>query len=156
MQSMTRPVGANLDADVAIDAWVNLIKAIFSSIAGATTIDYAELWKYDAGTFDANFISAYDIAVAGTSGSQEEVSGQCILVFRTSEGGIMKVVFMESVVAAGVPDTLPLANTNLDAIADSLIAGEQPWIGRDEGAPIALIAMYPGQSEAVFKRHFRP
>lgn len=141
--------------DGEIDDWVALIDGLFTSTGTATTIDFAELWKYEAESFDAEFVSTYPIAVNGASGTSAVQAGQVIITFRTTLGGIMKLNFMETVVASGVRDTLPFADATLDAIADATVAGTVPWMGRDGGYPFACIAMYPGQNEAIFKRRNR-
>ena len=133
-----------------VDDWVNLFKVIISS-GGGNTIDYAELWKYEEESFDASFVSTYPINVAGTSGGGVVTAGQVVVTFRTMEGGIMKLNFMESIITAGARDTLPFANAGLDAIADAVVAGTVPWLGRDTSYPFACIAMYPGQNEKLFK-----
>lgn len=141
--------------DGEIDDWVTLIKGLWSS-AALTTIDYAELWKYEPLSFDASFVSAYSIAETATSASANANSGQVIVTFRTAGGGIMKISFMETILAAALPDTLPFTNATLDAVADAVVAGTVPWLARDGTYPFACIAAYAGQNEAVFKKRFRP
>lgn len=146
--------GTPFALDSEVDDWVDLIKLLFNSGAG-NTIDYAELWKFTPGTFDAAFVSTYPIAVAGTSGSGTVPAGQVIVTFRSQLGGVMKLNFMETVIAQTTPDTLPFANAGLDAIADAVVAGTVPWMARDNGYPFACIAAYPGVNEALFKRRYR-
>lgn len=141
--------------DSETDDWVDLIKGLWNSSAG-NSIDYAELWKYTPESFDATFISTYPIAVTPTSAQANANAGQVIVTFRTSGGGVMKLNFMETILAAALPDTLPFANATLDAIADAVVAGTSPWLGRDGTYPFACIAAYAGQSEAIFKKRFRP
>lgn len=138
-----------------VDDWVALMLPLFST-AAPSTIDYAELWAYEAESFDASFVSTYPIALTGTSGSSYQPASQYIITFRTEEGGIMKLSFMETIVVPGIRDTLPLASVAGDAIADAIVAGTVPWLARDTSYPFACIAAYPGQSEAVFKKRFRP
>jgi hypothetical protein len=139
--------------DSEVDDWVVLMKAIYNTVS--TTIDYAELWKYTPGTFDASFVSTYPIAVAGTSGTTTNAAGQYIITFRTTEGGIMKLSFMESIMALAARDTLPLGNAGADAIADAVVAGTSPWLARDTSYPFSCIAAYAGQNEALFKKRYR-
>lgn len=141
--------------DGEVDDWVALMKDLYNSTAGIATIDYAELWKYEPESFDASFISTYPINVAGGSATALSPYSQVIVTFRSAEGGVMKLNFMETIIAAGARDTLPFSNTTLDAMADAVVAGTVPWVARDGGYPFACIASYPGQNEALFKRRLR-
>ena len=136
-----------------VDDWVLLMKALYSN--AGVTIDYAELWKYEDQSYDASFVSTYPIAVAGTNGQATIGAAQSIVTFRTMNGGIMKLSFMESVVAEGSKDTLPFSSAQLDAIADAVVAGTVPWYGKDNSYPFACIAAFNGKNEALFKRRFR-
>ncbi|HET8669986.1 MAG TPA: hypothetical protein VFM05_04985, partial [Candidatus Saccharimonadales bacterium] len=136
------------------DAWVALLRPIYSSGAG-NTIDLFELWKYAPESFDATFISSYAVGLAGTSGSTVVTAGQDIFVFRTGEGGVMKLNFMESVNVVGAPDTPPLASAALIAIYDFILGSGNAFIGRDGAMPFAMTARYPGTNEALFKRRLR-
>lgn len=141
--------------DSEVDDWVDLIKGMYSS-TGLSTIDFAELWKYTPGTFEAQFVSTYPIAVTGTTAGTTANSGQVIVTFRTAGGGIMKISLLETVISSAGPDTLPFANAALDDMADQIVAGTVPWMARDNTYPFACIAAYAGQNEAVFKKRFRP
>jgi len=152
--SAIRRDGSPFALDGEVDDWVAAMQPFYPNAAG-NSFDYAELWKYEPESFDASFVSTYPIALAGTSASVVNQTGQAIVTFRTLGGGVMKLSFMESVVGVGVRDTLPFANAALDALADSVVAGTFPWVGRDGTYPFACIALFPGNNEAVFKKRFR-
>lgn len=143
-------LGVAHDLDDVVDTWVTQIRPLFGT-GGGNSIDYAEFWIYTAGTFDAHFVSSYTIGLAGTSGSAVVSAGQSISTFRTQEGGIFKIVFLESVIQPGFKDTAPFSNAALEAIRQSIVAGTTPWLARDTSFPFASIAHYPGQSEHLFK-----
>jgi len=94
--------------------------------------------------------------VAGTGGTAQVAAGQYIWVFRTTEGGTMKVSIME-----GTPHQpgikIPYASMSAaaKAISDALTNGTSPWLGRDTSYPFAVTGLFPGQNEALFKRRFR-
>lgn len=145
---------SNMPLDDLCDAWAALVRPHLNQAAG-NTIDYFELWKYTPLSFDAVFMSSYNIGLNGTSASAITVAGQDIWVYRTGLGGIMKLNFMESVAANGAKDTLPLAAAHMTAIHDHILGPDNAFIGRDGGMPFALIARYPGVSEALSKRRYR-
>lgn len=141
--------------DGEIDDWIALIDGLYSSNLPMVTFDYCELWKYVPESFDASFVSTYDIGVEGATAAATVSSQQTIVTFRSTLGGIMKLSFMETVITTVARDTLPFDNATLDAVADAVVAGTVPWMARDGGYPFACIAAYPGQNEALFKRRNR-
>lgn len=138
-----------------IDAWVALMRARFATHA-SNVIQYAELWKYEPESFDASFVSTYDINLAANGGGTTLIGGQEIYTFRTEEGGIMKLNFMQSTQAEGAPIVYSGLSVNQKAIVDAVRNGTSPWLGRDTSYPFSFIKMYPGRNEALFKKIFRP
>jgi len=140
--------------DVAVDTWVALLQPLF--VAAPTAFLYAELWKYDPLSFEASFVSTYDISLAGTGGGSVNPGGQAIFTFRTQEGGVMKVSLMETAIASG--GSLPYVSLNAaqGALVDTLTNGTTPWLARDTSYPFAFVQMHPGVNEALYKKRFRP
>lgn len=140
--------------DAYVDDWVALIRPFFSN-AGGNSIDRAELWEYTPDSFDASFVSTYDIALAGTSVSSTSPSSQGIFTFRSQNGGIMKISLMETVIPAGPTDFPPLLDAARQDLANFVISLNNGFLARDDGWPFALMAFHPGQNEAVFKKRNR-
>lgn len=139
-----------------VDRWVVLVKAMMATAAN-NTIDYAELWYYDPGTFNAAFVSAYAINVAGTNAGTATGAAEKIMTFRTIQGGTMRLHFEEMAASSGgAPDTPPFALGPDDAIQVMVSGVTNAWLGADTSYPFATIALYPGQNEALFKKRFRP
>lgn len=149
-----RRTGGAVALNTAIDAYVALMKVFYAG-SGASTIVSAELWKYISGTFDASFVSSYTINVNGTSGSGVQIANQSIVTMRTTNGGVFKLSYMETVIPFAVIDAGTITNAGLEAMVADIEAGNQPWLGRDDGFPISRIAHYPGQNEALFKKRYR-
>ena len=82
-----RRVGGAIALSTAVNNYVNLMKVFYSNVSGNVIVS-AELWKYIAGTFDASFVSAYPIDVAGTSASAIQAAGQSIVTMRSTNGGV--------------------------------------------------------------------
>lgn len=148
--------GATASLSTYMDAHAARMQPLYPSAAN-NTIDYAELWHYTPGTFEAEFVSVYPINLPGTNAGTATGSAQQIITYRTMEGGIMKMSFMEMAASAGgVPDTPPFAVAGLEAIQLFTVGNANGFIGRDTSYPFATIAVYPGQNEALFKKRFRP
>lgn len=145
---------ANLD-DL-VELWTDNVVPFYSNNAPGSVWTGAELWRYTFETFDAEFISAYSFSKAGTSGSAPSEASQSIVTFRTTEGGIFKLSFMESVIVPGSIDPLPISNAALDSLVDDVVLGTvYPWIARDGGWPFAVLRHFPGQNEAIWKKRRR-
>jgi len=146
--------GGTIGADIIVDDYLALVSQIYSNAAN-NTWDFVELWKYTPGTFEAQFMSVYATNVPGASASAMNPANEQIMVFRTSQGGIMRAHYEESILSIGLPDTPPFANAALDDIREFIDTTPRPFLGADTSYPFATIALYPGQNEALFKRRFR-
>ena len=138
--SFIRRVGAPVQADTMVDGFVIAFKAILS--LADQEILYCELWKFDEGTFDSQYISTYAINVAGTNGGDSTAAKLDIWTFRTTEGGILKVYTQEG------PDTGPLVESYNDLDPSEAAFTEQFtddsasfFLGRDTSYPQCTIYM---------------
>jgi len=144
--------GLFYDAESWTDAFVDKMKAIYKT---TTTITSAELWLYATGTYNAAFQSAYSIAVAGTSASSIQLWSQQILTFRSQNGGIAKINFMESIFVPAVLDAYPTSLTAINDIFDLVSSLSSPVIARDGGYLFAPLNYLSGQNEHLFKLDYR-
>jgi len=141
--------------DDLVELWCDSVVAFYAS-AGGNVWTGVELWKYDAGTFNASFVSAYSFTKAGTSGTSTQEAAQSIVTFRTTEGGIFKLSFMEPVISIGSIDPPPFTNAGLASLCDDVAAGNvYPWLARDGGWPFYVLQHFPGQNESLFKKRRR-
>ena len=134
-------------------AVVNVLEDLFNSTDA--TFDYAELWKYESGTFNADFVSSYTIGSAGTSASATVPCSESIFTFRSTNGGVAKLVLLDTV---GAPNQ-PAAYADLNAINKAIVdywmsATLSPVKARDNGTPFSFIRLFPGQNEALFKDRY--
>lgn len=137
----------------AVDAWVVLLKAILHT---SSTIIGAELWRYDAGTFDATFVSAYAINVVGTSSTASGAARQDIVTFRSTNGSTIRFSVLEAGLSLPSGKYAPLAgNADMDAIVNFLLSDNCWMIARDNGMPFYGLNLFVGQNEALFKKRFR-
>jgi len=152
IQVMTRS-GTPFALNSAVDAYINVLRPILS--AADSDVVRAELWVYATESFDASYVTVYDIGLAGTSASAAVPAGQLIYTFRTIEGGFMRLSIMESISAIGVSQFAPYgAGVNKDYT--DYVTGAANWIlARDTSYPVANIALHPGSNEALFKKIYR-
>lgn len=146
--------GASTDTlETVLNEWIALVRTIYNT--SNTSFTLAELWKYEAQSFEASFVSAQDISLGGSAAGGNVVTGQAIFTFRSAEGGVLKVNFMESILASGNKLQYAALSADGKAIVDYIIAVDGPFLARDTSQPFAFIATYPGQNEALFKKRFR-
>ena len=134
---------------VAVDEYCDAIRTIFHSTV--TWTGY-ECYKKAVGA-DPTFVFADDLALAGSSASVVNTDSQATLVFRTTEGGLMKIYLMEHSAANNA--RIPLKST-----------APAPWntmftyftgalgfvVGRDGGRAIAGTYVTTKTNDALRKR----
>lgn len=121
-------------------------------------ITAVELWKYPtAQSFDSIFWSSYvPVANTGTGAGSPISAGQTYFVFRTQEGGTMKLSLMESRIAAGSPVAYASLGANEQALVDFILDGDgaaysAPFLARDTSYPFSPGKMFPGRNEKLWK-----
>lgn len=136
------------------NAFVVLMKALLD--ADDATIDYAELWEFDPGTFDASYISSYTIGVAGTGVGTAIAAAQSIYVFRSIEGGTMRVYLQEANTAIGASLGYgDMGSDNQDFVDWFTNEVDATALARDTSYALAFTKLHPGQSEKLFKARYR-
>jgi hypothetical protein len=153
INAKTRGGTATPDLATAMEAWLTLLAARHNTGAVFGVI---ELWSYVPLTFDAVFISAYSpTIVAGSSATAEKVAGQETYTLRTMEGGIMRLVGIETIVGTNDRVPYPTTTPSVDAIFD-FVRGATNWmLARDTSYPFAALNFLGGQNEKTFRQRFR-
>jgi hypothetical protein len=140
--------------DTVTDGLALLWKPLYDD--GGTSLDRAELWVYEAGTYNATFISSYEIAEAGTEAVQDTViAGEAIFTFRTQGGSTLRLHLEESIIDAGPSRAYAALSSDEQDLVDYLLSDDSPFIGRDNTRPIAFLKVHPGHNEASWKRIYR-
>lgn len=145
--------GGVVDAETAADDWADLMKTMFSD-SGAV-INRVELWKYDFESYNATYVNAHALLVDGTNVLATVPASQGVMTFRTTEGGVLKLNFLDTVFPAAIKEAFPAANAGINAIA-GFVSNSTNWIlGRDTSYPILALNWLPGQNERLFKEIYR-
>lgn len=141
--------------NTAVDNYVALLDDFYKSTDAI--FNSVELWRYTLGTFEANFISVYDLGVAGASASTTVSCQESRFTFRTNEGGTMMIVLAETVFSdKSAPIGYAALNTQEKALVDFVLnpAASFLW-ARDTSRPASFNQLFRGTNEATFKRRFR-
>ncbi len=150
-----RRIGADTMLDSVIDNLVTVLRPMYA--AATTTFTHADLWKFANLSFDASYVSTYDISLAATGAGTDIESSEQIYTYRSQEGGVMKVHLMEGENVAGGPLDYGDMNAATQNFTDWWKDDATSWaLARDTSYPVAFMRMFPGQSEALFKKRHRP
>jgi len=142
--------GSTIGLHTSTLAVVNVIEDMLSS--ADATIDYAELWRYTTGSFEATYVSSYSIGLPGTSAGTTWPGLSLINTFRTTNGGLMKTVLLDVTGVPNVPTPYGDLTGALLAWADHVIDDTlSPYVARDGGRPFVCLRSFSGENEKIFK-----
>lgn len=117
-----------------------------------------QLWKYVPGTLAKDFIAAGTLTnPAGSSATAITAAHQVTLTFRSANGGIVKIVLLESIMT-GDTRTVLVANpagTAPQRLASYVLSADNIVLARDDSYPIAALRDSRGQNERVWREIFR-
>lgn len=127
-------------------------------LAPSDNIERVELWYYPPQSNNGLFLTSISFNTAGntTDVSTPVPANQLTMTFRTSEGGIMRVQFMEIAsdntttryTYVSAPDRIKVwINTVLDPT--------YPYVGKDGGRPIAFLRASMTQNEKLYRKVYR-
>lgn len=145
--------GLFYNAKTYVDALVNLLKVAYHT---SSNFSHAELWKYQTGTFNADFQSSYSVGVAGTSATATSQLFVSIITFRSQNGGSARLHMVQPVYLVNITDTYPFATASIQDIADFCTNLNSPMIARDGGYLFSALHWMVGQNERMFKVVYRP
>lgn len=135
------------------DAWAALLLPFMDDTLASFT--HAELWEYEAGTFNANYVGTYDLSLAGTNTGTVSPASEGIYTFRTVEGSTMKIVLEDTNTAPGVSQTYAAMGSSSKALVDFVLGDGGGFLGRDTSFPVAFFKYHPGQNERNWKAIYR-
>lgn len=145
-------MSGTLDLDTALDEFTDLIKVVWSAAVTLTTFD---VWKYTPDSFEKTYISSGSTGKAGTNGGSYSPANQVTYTARTLEGGIHKLVLLETVSTSDLIIPYGALGAGAQAIMD-YIADADTWIlGRDTSYCVVPLNQCNTQNEAVYRKRFR-
>lgn len=135
-----------------VDNMLDSMKAHIPSDTGAFGI--TELWIYQANSFEATYVSAYNSSIAPTGGSLERVALQVTYTWRTVEGGIMKLVLLDvSGDDEGGRNSYPTGGNTADAVFEFFTDKSNSLaVARDTSRPFKGLRQSFGQNELLFRK----
>lgn len=141
--------GGNQGFTECMDAFVAAIKPHFHS---ETTFGLASFWSQPTPASNPVWIYEYSLGVVGTNGTAGVPNSQMIYTWRTSEGGLMKTMFLEVPCNLNIRSIPPYSSISATLLTWFLGANNFV-VGRDGGVPIAGIRKYTKTNDALRKKH---
>lgn len=142
---------ANLQV-VADQAW-SYLRLSWSSAISASGFS---LWKYVTEN-SRNYISGGTLATPAGTGATITAAHQVTLTFRHAQGGIGKLVLLETGNAGDIQQALTAnaAGTVNQRIAAYVMSADSPMIALDNSFPITPLRQSFGQNEALWRKLYR-
>lgn len=142
-----------VDMQTAVQAYIDEVVGFYDS--GVSFIGYT-LWKYTALSEVRTFITSDTLGDVGLSGGPSRLAGQTTLSFRTQEGGIFKLVYLETIFTDDNQISLGgWGNANAIAIVAMVTATNTWFLAKDTSYPISALRASFGENERVFKKRYR-
>lgn len=152
--SLLKKGGGTVAADVALNLLWSFVRNLYPTTA---TCFGVTLWRYQTGTLSKDFVTAATVtSPAGLSGVFQEAQ-QATLSFRSGNGGIQKMVFLECNLVGNTRTTL-LANgagSATEKLAAYVMSADNVTLSRDDAFAIAPLRLSLGQNEAIFRKIYR-
>lgn len=120
----------------------------------AVTCTGYQLWKYVPGTLAKDFISAATPTnVAGSAGGTITPAAQLTQTYRSANGGILKLVILESLLPGDARITLvpSAAGTASQKLAAYIMSADNIALARDDSYPVAPLRDARGQNERIWR-----
>jgi hypothetical protein len=151
--SLLKKGGGTVTADAAINLLWSFIRQFYP--AGATGFQVT-LWSVAVGTSARTFMSSMTLTnPAGVNGAAVSPLQQHTLTFRSANGGVQKVVLMESSTAGGETRNTLLSNaagSPAQKLASYMLSADNVTLAADDAFAIAPLRDLTGQNEHIVKK----
>lgn len=148
-----RKGGGTVDLENWIDStWMGLLLPLFSN---TTEFQYAQLDYIPEGTFAATTISNHLLGITGSSASPAIAAQASVITFKSIDGHLMKLYLMETINASVIRDPYPVSGVGYTTLVNYVVSDASPIVARDNSYVNLVIALSPGQNEALFKKRYR-
>lgn len=144
--------GAGIDLDVAVLAWVNLIRTLFNA---STNFTIANLYKFTPDSFEKTFLSTFNVNLLGSAAGAAVLMQQSTLTFTTNLGGNVRVELLESAQGGNLRIPIRDAAATVRAVADFLVSPTNWVLARDGGYPTGQLNWSNGRNDALENQRFR-
>lgn len=147
LPTLTQKDGTSIAADAGIVAFLTEYAKFYSD---DTDFGLVEIYKVNADTEERSFIYGWNVDMTGSAVTSNVKWGMLTMTFKTTKGGILRVVMMEGVTAINQnvfpPYTVDTPPADLTAY---LISGDSVIVGRDDAYIFGAISHKSKTSDAL-------
>lgn len=151
---MLKRSGGTAKLDVAANQLWEFVRLFYQA---AITCSGYTLWKYVPGTYAKDFVAAGTVTNPASSGSTGTTAAQLTQTYRSANGGILKLVLLETNQSGDGRQTLlalPAGNPS-QRLAAYVMSADSIVMARDDAFPVAPLRDSRGQNESVWRKVFR-
>lgn len=140
------------------DEAVDMVAVLQGLCDASLSVIDVELWAYSSGSQVGSYITSASITATGTDPLPPRPAGQVIFTARTFGGRIAKAVFMEGKNTNNLPTPWAVGTATFQGELGDLMVDNANRVAVDRGGDFWFSALrqFPGESEAIFKKRFRP
>jgi len=145
--------GGSATLQAVANAFLGVLKPMY---AASVTMGAFTLWRM-ATEYQKDFVSAGTATTAAIGSGVVNVANQKTLTFRHANGGIGKVVLLESNQGVNTKTTMVInaAGTPVQKLAAYLMSTASPMIALDNSFPVAGLYDSGGENEKLFRKIYR-
>jgi len=143
-------VGSPVDWRDAVDALAALYAILLPTTA---SVDYAELFTYEATDAPAEFLAAHVIDVAGVSGGSSAPFVQTVMPFKALGGTSLRFTLLETIISANIHVPFSGLPGGLDDIADFILSDDDWIITRGGDYPSVSLGATTKVNDKLRKRY---
>lgn len=143
-------VGSPVDWRAAVDAWADLIAPLIDT---SSSIDYAELFTYEATGSPAEFLAAHTIDVAGTNVGTDIPFVQAVFPFKAAGNTSLRLTLLESLCGANVHVPYSSIPSGYSDLADFILSDDGWIITRGGDYPNVSLGLTSKVNDKLRKRY---
>lgn len=141
---------STVDWRTAMDAFAALLAPVFDT---ASSIDYAELFTYEATGSPAEFLAAHTIDVSGSNVGAAVDFVQAVFPFKSVGGNSLRLTLLESVSGADVHVPYASVVSGFSDILDFVLSDDDWLITRGGTFPIVSLGMTSKVNDKLRERY---
>lgn len=143
-------VGAAIDWRDAVDDWAELLKV---TMPASDSIDYAELFTYEATGSPAEFLAARTLDVVGTNVGADSPFVQAVFPFKAVGGTSLRLTLLETVAGANVHEPYSSIVSGYKELADFILSDDSWIITRGGDYPDVSLGWTTKVNDKLRKRY---
>jgi len=144
--------GVAVALNTAVSAWVDLVRAKMPTAIAFSSYNF---YRYTVGTTTKVWVAGATIGLNGTGGGTPKVAQQSTYTFRSSQGGRMKLILLNTAGTFTAQNAYSGMTPSAQAIVDFMLSNDAWMIARDNGYPVLFLREHETENEALYKKAYR-